>query len=85
MFAADVTVIEVVGSHAIYASKSIYFNGETVETSHYRRSSLIPGDRIQGPAMVTEYTSATIIPPGCSAHVDGFANLIIAISGEARV
>ena len=34
---------------------------------------------IHGPAMITEYTSATVLPPGCTAHVDGFGNLVISV------
>jgi N-methylhydantoinase A len=33
--------------------------------------------------MITEYTSATALPPGCVAQVDGYANLIISIGEEA--
>jgi hypothetical protein len=29
--------------------------------------------------MITEYTSATVLPPGCIAQVDGFGNLVISI------
>ena len=34
--------------------------------------------------MMTEYTAATLLPPGCSAQVDGFGNLVIAIGEEER-
>jgi N-methylhydantoinase A len=34
--------------------------------------------------MVTEYTSATALPPGCSAQVDGFGNLVLSIADEER-
>jgi N-methylhydantoinase A/oxoprolinase/acetone carboxylase beta subunit len=44
----------------------------------------VSGDGIDGPAMITEYTSATLLPPGCHATVDRFGNLVIAI-GEERV
>jgi hypothetical protein len=27
--------------------------------------------------MITEYTAATVLPPGSSALVDGFGNLVI--------
>jgi N-methylhydantoinase A len=49
----------------------------------YRRERLRPGDAIAGPAMITEYTSATVLPPDCRAVVDGFENLVITI-GEGR-
>jgi hypothetical protein len=34
--------------------------------------------------MITEYTSATVLPPGCNAEVDGFENLIMTIGEEER-
>jgi hypothetical protein len=32
--------------------------------------------------MITEYTSATVLPPGATANVDGFGNLVISVSQE---
>jgi hypothetical protein len=32
--------------------------------------------------MITEYTSATLLSPGCTARVDGFANLVLSIPQE---
>jgi N-methylhydantoinase A len=51
----------------------------------YRRKLLTPGDIISGPAMIVEYTSATVLPPGCVASIDGFSNLVITIPEEAGV
>jgi hypothetical protein len=34
--------------------------------------------------MITEYTAATLLPPGASALVDGFGNLVIDVGGEVR-
>ena len=45
----------------------------------YSREGLKPGERILGPAMITEYTAATVLPPGASALVDGFGNLVISV------
>jgi hypothetical protein len=33
--------------------------------------------------MIAEYTSATILPPGCHASVDGFSNLVITLPEES--
>jgi N-methylhydantoinase A len=33
--------------------------------------------------MITEYTSATALPPGCVAQLDGYGNLLITIGEEA--
>jgi N-methylhydantoinase A len=69
-------------SAALYAERDIYFAGRFVPSRLYRRDALVPGDLIHGPAMITEYTSATILPPACSARVDGYGNLIISISED---
>jgi N-methylhydantoinase A len=65
------------GTGACYATRDVYFDGRFLPTRLYRREGLVPGDRIDGPAMITEYTSATLIPPNLYAQVDTFANLII--------
>jgi len=70
------------GQLACYAVREVYFDGGFVPTSLYRRDALAPGDRIQGPAMITEYTSATVLPPDCCAEVDEFRNVIITFTGE---
>jgi N-methylhydantoinase A len=67
------------GSAGRYAEREVFFDGEFVRSRLFRREALRPGDTIHGPAMVTEYTSATVLPPGCSAEVDGFGNLVIAV------
>ena len=71
------------GAAACYAERPVHFAGKFVSSRHYRRQSLIPGDAIRGPAMITEYTSATALPPGCCARVDGFGNLVISVEEHA--
>jgi N-methylhydantoinase A len=71
------------GLAACYAERPLHFAGRSVPARLYRREGLVPGDMIQGPAMITEYTSATVLPPGCSAQVDGFLNLVISVTESA--
>jgi N-methylhydantoinase A len=71
------------GGAAIYAEQEIYFDSGFVKAALFRRGSLVPGDTIEGPAMITEYTSATILPPGAVTKVDGYGNLVITFTGEA--
>jgi N-methylhydantoinase A len=68
---------------AHFDTTDIFFAGRFVASKLYRRSALHPGDKIHGPAMITEYTSATLLPPGCTAQVDGFANLVLNIPQES--
>jgi N-methylhydantoinase A len=34
--------------------------------------------------MITEYTSATVLPPECRAEVDRFGNLVVTFSEESK-
>jgi N-methylhydantoinase A len=63
----------------------MYFDGKSTQAKLYRRDLLTPGDTIQGPALIVEYTSATVLPPNGTASVDGFSNLVITIPEETGV
>jgi N-methylhydantoinase A/oxoprolinase/acetone carboxylase beta subunit len=54
-----------------------------VPTRYYERGALKSGNRLVGPAIVTQYDSTTVIPPGLTAHVDRFGNIVIAIAEAA--
>ncbi len=43
----------------------------------YDRDKLRAGDRIEGPAIVLEMDSTTLVLPGCAAVVDRFGNILI--------
>jgi N-methylhydantoinase A len=72
------------GGAACYAEHDVFFDGSFVRSRFYRRDALAPGDAMHGPAMITEYTSATALPPQCRAEVDCLGNLLIDIVEEAR-
>jgi N-methylhydantoinase A/oxoprolinase/acetone carboxylase beta subunit len=56
---------------------------EQVATRYYDREALKAGNRIAGPAIVNQYDSTTVIPPGVGAHVDRFGNIVIEVSASA--
>lgn len=64
-------------SHAIVDSHQVYFGGEWLATSIYDRGKLQPGNVVQGPAIVTEFDSTTVILPGYSGQIDRFFNILI--------
>jgi N-methylhydantoinase A len=70
------------GSAACYAERDVFFDGEFRSTRFYRREQLVPGDAVAGPAMITEYTAATLLPPGSSAQIDSYGNIVIAVDGK---
>lgn len=57
-----------------------------VPTRYYSREALKAGNRLVGPAIVNQYDTTTVIPPGISAYVDRFGNIVIEVgaSAEAR-
>jgi len=61
------------------------FADGTVEAVVYDRYALVPGDRIEGPAIIEERESTTIVPPGDIVRVDETLNLRIAIGVAAPV
>ena len=46
-------------------------------TAVYRRDTLPAGARLQGPAIVEERESTTVLPPGMEAEVDAYGNLLV--------
>jgi N-methylhydantoinase A len=67
------------GGQAMVGTRPVYFEGGTLATRVYHRDRLMPGDRFAGPAIVTEYSSATIVPPGDALRVDELRNLVIEV------
>ena len=64
-------------AEAFTVQNPVIFEGETFPTNFYRREALRPGNRIAGPAIVTEFSATTVIPPNFSAVVDAYQNLIL--------
>jgi N-methylhydantoinase A len=72
------------GAAACYAERPVYFDGRPQPTRFYRREQLVPGDTIPGPAMITEYTSATLLPPSSIASIDGYSNIVVTVGKEVQ-
>ena len=64
-------------SEAVSEEHAITFKGESVPTKIYDRAKLAPGMRFDGPAIVTEFDSTTVVLPGYAAEVDGNFNILI--------
>ncbi|GAB6076038.1 hydantoinase/oxoprolinase family protein [Desulfurobacterium crinifex] len=72
-------VSEKVPEGALLEKRKVYFDGKWTETSVYDREKLLPGNRIEGAAIVVEYSSTTVIPPFAKAFVDEYKNLVIEV------
>ena len=64
-------------SEAFTFQNPVIFDGEVLPTDFYRREALQPGNQIPGPAILTEFSATTVIPPNFSAVVDAYQNLIL--------
>jgi N-methylhydantoinase A len=64
-------------SQALSDEHRIYFDGKFLSTPIYDRVKLRPGNRLSGPAIVTEMDSTTVILPGFTGEVDRYFNILI--------
>jgi N-methylhydantoinase A len=67
------------GEQAVIGTRPVYFGGSFRKTRVFSRQLLRPGDTFAGPAIVSEYSSATVLPPGDVLRVDGLSNLVIEV------
>lgn len=72
--------VEPKGTHRIYFEES----GSYVDTPVYDRGVLGPGAALQGPAVVVQLDTTTIIHPGQTVSVDDHANLLITTGGAGH-
>jgi len=63
--------------NVLVANSPVQFHGRRNMTAIYDRSLLHAGNRIPGPAIVTEYSATSLIPPDWSGRVDRTGNLIL--------
>ena len=61
-------------------TSSVFMEGKNMEANLYRRDKLKAGNKIDGPAIVLEMDSTTVILSGHTGNVDKFGNILIAPS-----
>ena len=62
---------------ALIDQKNVIYQGERIPFDLYHRGRLAPGNRLEGPAILVEYSSTLLLPPGYSCNVDNYGNLIL--------
>ncbi len=63
--------------NTILKEKNVWFGHRFHRTPLYDRDRLSPGIRLNGPALVAEYSSTTVLPPGFQCRVDREGNLVL--------
>lgn len=57
--------------------RSVFFDGEWIDTPCYQRNLLGPDAQFDGPAIVQQQDCTTVINPGQTVTVDRFLNLVV--------
>jgi len=57
----------------------VFDDGKKLSTAIYSRDTLKPGQTYSGPAIITEYSATTVIPPRKRFQLDRAGNLIVTI------
>jgi N-methylhydantoinase A/oxoprolinase/acetone carboxylase beta subunit/N-methylhydantoinase B/oxoprolinase/acetone carboxylase alpha subunit len=67
-------------------TQRIYRTGDWLEAAVYDRERLAPGQLVEGPAIVVQADSTTLVLPGSTATVDEWLNLVIrqTVAAEER-
>ena len=68
------------GRSAAAEYASVFFHGKTMKTPVFERAALATGQRLSGPAVITEYSATTVVPPGKNFWADASENLVIEIT-----
>src|SRR5690606_21673861 len=59
----------------------VYLDGAKRQIGLYHRADLLPGQTLEGPAVIAQEDCTTVVPPGFGLRVDEFGNLRIS-AGE---
>ena len=67
-----------------HETRTAYFNStDAIQVPVFRRSALAAGAVIDGPAVIEEKTSTTVLYPGQRAEIDGYLNIAVASAADA--
>jgi N-methylhydantoinase A len=65
------------GQATPFAHRPIHYRKERHQAGVYRRLDLLAGQHVEGPAIIEQDDTTTVIPAGFRADVDDFGNLVI--------
>jgi len=71
--------IDTVVSRLRTETASVSFDGVKLKTAIHAREELQHGKKYYGPAVITEYSATTAVPPGLLFSLDKAENLVIQI------
>ena len=58
--------------------RKVLLSGKLLVDNNFPADDQLPGGKkLQGPAIITEYSATTVVPPECVFYVDRAGNLLI--------
>jgi N-methylhydantoinase A len=69
-------------SAAVVDEHDIYRDGDWIPAKIYDRAKLKTGNKVRGPAIITEFDSTTVVLRGFTAEIDRFHNILINPNGS---
>jgi N-methylhydantoinase A len=69
-------------SGALKGQRPVFIQGRFIDTRLYERRRLKPGNRAEGPAVIEQFDSTTLVLPGQLFEIDEFMNILIHIAGR---
>jgi N-methylhydantoinase A len=65
---------------ALRGKRKVFFDDYGyLETPIYERQHLRAAQAVEGPAIIEQFDSTTVLPPGAAGQVDDYGNIIIDI------
>lgn len=60
-------------------TRDVWFDGQAHQTNVYDRAQITAGAELTGPAIIDQVDSTTVVPPGATAKVDQYMNILIRV------
>ena len=70
-------LISKIPQKAFIHKKPVVFDNKLYDTNFYHREELLPGNCIDGPAIITEFSATSVVPPDFYINVDSYGNIIM--------
>ncbi len=65
----------------LYSRKTVFDDGTAADTPRYQRGKLLADDLVEGPALIVQHNSTTLVPPAYTARVAAYGDILISREG----
>jgi N-methylhydantoinase A len=65
----------------MYTRRTVFDDGSSLDTPRYQRGKLLADDIVEGPALIIQHNSTTLVPPEWVARVAAHGDIVIAKEG----